>query len=475
MASHSPKGTASERSTSTAGAVYVVTSLLQRSAAFITLPLVATIVGPSGFGKISLATTIALVSTYAMPLGQDVLIARTLTAGLGQQEELRQVVQSLRVLASGAVVALLITAALAVLLQDLRLLIALDLGSAVVIAASTTAPLAVWRARRETWKIVRLLLSITFAQAFSRVALSAMADGAVWGWAVGSTVGAIVAVVATWKWIRTQTRASSQQRYNAWPSARAGLAFLPHQMAAWGLAGSDRLVLAVLVSSASLGIYSLTYQICAVLGTVLGEFNRAIMPSYGLGAPVAQVVGIAVRQAWLTVAVGGIAICVVPVALKLILPPEYESGIVLGQPLVLGMIFLGLYLAFANVITLRQVRPALISLATMLAVAVNVTCNITFVPQFGLMAAAWATAAAYGALVLAAALLTRGPFRRALLPPILLSTFVLSASGTLHGAWAGAWTAAGATVAITGLTAVALDWRKTAASERSSFDRSITP
>jgi O-antigen/teichoic acid export membrane protein len=185
-------------------------------------------------------------------------------------------------------------------------------------------------------------------------------------------------------------------------------------------------VLAALVSSSALGVYSLSYQICAVLGTVLTEFNRAALPAYGHEHAATTVARVATSQSWLVVTLGCAALLAAPQVLPVVLPEAFDRGADLAYPLILAMVLFGLYYPCANVVTMRQNRAFRIGYATSAALATNVAMDLALVPVWGIRAAAWATTCGYGVLLAGALWLIPSPIRRMLLPAALSSASVLT-------------------------------------------------
>jgi len=183
-----------------------------------------------------------------------------------------------------------------------------------------------------------------------------------------------------------------------------GLPLMPHALAHWGLNVSDRLLLGLWVSEASIGIYSVGYQAAAVLGVLLIATNWAIMPHYGRlarrqAALPGETRGLIVGQVCFTLLLSSVWAFVTPAAVRLLLPDAYSSAAAIVPWVVLGQCLFGLYLIPMNVLSIVIGQTRWAWTATASAVAVNVGSNLYLIPHYGIEGAAMATALGYAALL----------------------------------------------------------------------------
>jgi O-antigen/teichoic acid export membrane protein len=241
------------------------------------------------------------------------------------------------------------------------------------------------------------------------VALVIVARLGVEGWALASVVSAASTFALSLLLVPGATRGPAR-----WASLREPLAFslplLPHQASLWVTAIFDRVLMIALVGASITGVYSLAYQASAVLGMVLLESNRALMPYYArmvLHLDTGSVARVAVRQASIMIVVGGGALLASPLIGKVLFVGEYKGALDLVGPLLLAQLLLGLYYIPINVITLVRGISRHVWWASTAAAVTNVVLNICLLPAWGAWGAVTATLASYGVLLLVARRLER--------------------------------------------------------------------
>jgi O-antigen/teichoic acid export membrane protein len=174
------------------------------------------------------------------------------------------------------------------------------------------------------------------------------------------------------------------------------LPLLPHGISNWVLAVSDRAILQFYVSVSALGIYSLGY-------------------TFGM---IQIFIGVAITQAWIPFLFKRIAeegesseprlarmityyvlfFSAVAIGLSLfskdlinVLTNEsFHSAADIVPIIVVAYLWNGLYIIPLNFLILKN-RTVLVPLVTIPAALINIAINITFVPIYGIIAAAWAT------------------------------------------------------------------------------------
>ncbi len=80
--------------------------------------------------------------------------------------------------------------------------------------------------------------------------------------------------------------------------------------------------------------------------------------------------------------------------------PAYWSGLPIVPVVTLGYLFNGLYYVMLAPLMIDK-RMASVGVATWIGAAINIGVNVVAIPRWGMMAAAWATCAAYAAMVAA--------------------------------------------------------------------------
>ena len=188
---------------------------------------------------------------------------------------------------------------------------------------------------------------------------------------------------------------------------------VPHELLKWGLAGSDRIILERNVSAAALGNYSLGYT----FGNTVGMFSYAMIYAFmpmvnrklGEGDPRNEVptLGTIVILTSSFVALG--AAVVLPPAIRLFAPPTYHGATVVVPWVSLALYFQAIYNIWSTG-TVFSRRTGSVALVTFIGAGANIALNLTFVPRYGILAAAVTTAAGYALLAVLHALLARRLF-----------------------------------------------------------------
>lgn len=190
---------------------------------------------------------------------------------------------------------------------------------------------------------------------------------------------------------------------------RYGLPLVPHVVAGWFIAASDRLLLQRYLALAVVGVYSVAYQFAAILDLCVAAASRAWSPMFlriNAEEPEAAAKDAVARlTSMLCAALAQAALlfaAVAPFALRLLVNPSYHDGARLLPVLVASAAVNGLYYLVSLPLMWRG-RTGLLSLGTVAAGTTNVAVNIALIPRYGAMGAALATLAAYVVLFSATA------------------------------------------------------------------------
>jgi len=390
----------------TSGAVYLVPNLLVRGLTFFLTPLYARAMPPADYGTLGVATTIASIVGLALSLSIHGAVTR-LHFEYEKDSERRTFYATLL----GFL--LVFPTVVTVILHVLGTWGKLDVFTTV--RFDPHLRLAVWIAYAQCFLPLPTAMYIVREQP-GRVALLNVVGGAsqlaltllyvvVFRWGMIGALraalhsGALTAVVAVVLVARHASLSFSM------PVLRRSLAYtiplVPHALAAWGLSISDRLVLERHVSKEDLGRYAIGYLFSFAVGlfaqsvtTALGPVSTRQLKDPELRHHVPPL-GTYTFLAIVLVALGAVAFA--PDAVALIAPPAYAGAERVVPWVVLGSSFQGLYLIVSTG-TWFSMKTKLIPIVTAVGAVVNVALNIVFVPRYGIMAAAVATAAAYGVM-----------------------------------------------------------------------------
>jgi len=178
------------------------------------------------------------------------------------------------------------------------------------------------------------------------------------------------------------------------------LPLVPHGLASWVLAVSDRAILQFYVTVSALGLYSLGYTFGMIQITISVAISNAWIP-FVFKRVVEEGEAAEPRLARLATYYT-LVLCAVSVglclfardAIYLLTAEPFHVAYQVVPIIVIGYLWNGLYLLPQNFLFLKS-KTAWIPLATVAAGLVNVALNFALVPHYGIMAAAWATFAAF--------------------------------------------------------------------------------
>lgn len=194
----------------------------------------------------------------------------------------------------------------------------------------------------------------------------------------------------------------------SWPRLRAALAYglplIPHELANWVNARSDRLLLARFRPLDEVGVYTFGVSLAMVLNLVTTAINMAYLPFFFETARKHSEPGrLFSRIAELYVVVVG-SICLIGMLLtnellSLVGPSGYAGASPIIAVVLLAYFLQGLYLlTVPPLFHLKKTR--ILPVISSLAAAVNLGLNLLVIPQAGAIGAAWTTVAAYAVLFL---------------------------------------------------------------------------
>jgi len=179
-----------------------------------------------------------------------------------------------------------------------------------------------------------------------------------------------------------------------------GVPLVPTSLAYWIFASSDRILLGQLADLSQVGLYAVANQITSALGFLYGAMGQAWSPRavalYEVDAAQAsQVFG--QMLTYFLIFFGVLCVGVSAFGyemIKVLSTPEYYPAAAAVGPLALGFVAYASTQVTGIAISLKN-RTYYFAAFSWVAAILNVILNILFIPQFGLMATAWSTAASY--------------------------------------------------------------------------------
>ena len=393
---------------------YLVGSGAQRGLPFLLLPLFTRTLTTDQFGSLSLATSAAAVFAIVLGLNPQVYLIASFHGF--DREKLNAVL-------SNSVVAVLVSAAGAVLAGIAWIVwgpggaIGVTVVVAVVVLGAGRTLLGLFLAliqlRRRPLTFLTVNLALAGATAIAIVFVLLFRGGA-WQAALGAEAVAVgmAALLLTGAAYLRGDLAPAITRGPLDDFLRFAVPLLPHTVALWIMAFIDRVMLAVIVDTETVGLYSAAYTLGLGLSLFYEAFQRSWQPVFfaemGSGTQGgAATAGRITRYAMtLTVLVGVAYLAVAIVALPIVAGDEYRSAVPWMWPIVLGYILLGGYRIAASYLYATG-STGVLSTVTVCGALLNAGANLILIPRMGAMGAALATMGAYAFTLLGVLFLVR--------------------------------------------------------------------
>lgn len=179
------------------------------------------------------------------------------------------------------------------------------------------------------------------------------------------------------------------------------LPMIPHFLAHWVLAFSDRFLLAAYRSLDEVAVYNVGYLVGSVIALPKVALTSVMIPRYGAvtakrsNAEAERIAAMTSTYAFSIFAVGIAVAVVVPPAIGLFLSDAYASSVPVAAVVLLASVVLALYNPSANVLTIVVGKSGRLGLLTTAAAFSNVGLNMLLIPRTGVIGAAAATLATY--------------------------------------------------------------------------------
>jgi O-antigen/teichoic acid export membrane protein len=182
-----------------------------------------------------------------------------------------------------------------------------------------------------------------------------------------------------------------------------GVPLVPTSLAYWVFLTSDRVILGQLSTLEQLGLYSIANSLVALATIVIAAFGQAWSPHAVKLYEEEREAAPGVYARVMTYLLGGFGWLAVgltvfgPELLQVLTSPEYERAAPAIAPLAIAMVAMASTQVTAGGITLMK-RTGYLAVFAWAAAVINVVLNLLLDGPFGMLGAAWATAAAYVAL-----------------------------------------------------------------------------
>lgn len=414
-----------------------------RAAALLTLPIYSRLLGPAEFGVWSFLITLTFLLNVVLVFGGDAALGRYFFATDDHAAR--------RLLTSTLILFVATASAVAVLLllpfsnSFSRWAFGSDENADLILLALVTAPVTavsslLGQVLRNEFRPAAFALQ-NVATAVIGVGLSlylvVARDLGIKGVLIGTLAGAL-AILPVRVWSARGYLAPVFSREVLRRLLVFGLPLVPAAFAGWVFTVSDRIVLAKLASYRELGLYAVAASIASVLSFLIGPLGLAWSPhavqAYERDEEAAASLYGRVLT-YILLGFGALAVAVTTFAhelLAMLTPPEFADARRAIGPLALAAVAFATIQVTSAGISLRH-RTAYIAGLSAGAAVVNLALNLAFVPVWGMLASAWATAVTSVAMTVAFALVAarlwrvRYETRRTMLLAALIVAFTLTA------------------------------------------------
>jgi len=389
------------------GVVYASTMAAQRAVTFLLLPIFTRVLAPAAYGRLSIALSANAVAVVVFAFGMELAIFRNVVHLADDPPARSRFIRSTWtfLLVGPFVTAVIVTALMTPFLWSSPIVSISEMGLSMLAAAlyvgATTLPLALLRADRRLRDFVVVNGVATVATAGLTVVFVVVLRAGETGWLVALNLGS-AATLFTAMVVVPYRRPEPFDRAIVSDTLRRSLPVMPHFLALWSLQLADRVLLAALVATSAVGIYSLASSMALPLLVLTTGINQAFMPVYaraGKSSTIASLRSLIEIQVAIVAILSLTCALLAPVAINLFMDTRYRPAAQLTSWIVLGYAFIGLYSIPMNGVTLAHGRSRRIWIVSIPAAVVNLGLIYVFVPRSGLMAAAIASAAGYGALL----------------------------------------------------------------------------
>ena len=191
----------------------------------------------------------------------------------------------------------------------------------------------------------------------------------------------------------------------SWQKLRAalgyGLPLVPHNLSGWIMSLLDRLVLGGYQGLASVGVYNVGYALGGAMGMIATAFNFAYSPYFmkkltEQGDRAKSTIA-RVATLWATVMVF-LALTLSTFSweiVHLMTPIDYHAAWKVVPIITLAFLFQGMYFMSVAPLFYNKKFTRYVPIGSLTGGGINILGNFLLIPHYGMMGAAWATAASY--------------------------------------------------------------------------------
>ena len=390
--------------------IYASGNILMLGLGFILLPLYTAYLVPAEYGVLAIAVVITTMAAIIFPLGLQVSATRFYFVLKGEERK--------RFLGSLWAFLILIPGVLLIFIDlngdflfnlfieeiPYRPYIRLALWTGYITMAFTALLNQVLRASEKAGTCAALniaqFLLATGLTVWFVAGLRSGVEGALWARLIAAGLVALFSAILISKFVHFSLDIDLLKR-----GLTYGLPLLPHLLSFWILMASDRIILQWYVPLSEVGIYTIGFQIGSVTMLFLLAGNSSMIPLFGRldisnQADIDKLMRVITYYIFTLTFIGLVISLFSPFIINLLTPAPYHSATLVVPWIVLGYVFMALYLPCSNTVTLIVGDTRKLGIYTCGAAILNIALNIWLIPKFGMIAAAITTAATYLVLFL---------------------------------------------------------------------------
>jgi len=379
--------------------LYILSDILQKSTAFILIPLYTLYLIPADYGILSItsAFTGVLCIFYLQPL--EGAFTRIYYEFDNEEQRRRYFGSTWLFLLSYTIFLSLVIDFFGNITNTLGLhnisyipYFRLSVWAAFFINVSLLLPRALLRVQEKVWQFCGLNLSLTLITSCFIIYFVAIEGEGALGSLKGGLLGSIFIVVPGFIIIFKNIKFSLSINH-----IKKSLAFavplIPHLLSLWALNLSDRFILERYVTLKDIGIYGLGYQLASILQVIAYSATNAISPFYyrtATSSPDASMLLPRVATyylfflAWAGVGIIGLSNDIITIIAS---DQSYLEANRVIPWVVSGFFARGFYFVFVMAVYYSK-NLKLLAIITIISCGINILLNLNSIPQFGYIAAA---------------------------------------------------------------------------------------
>lgn len=243
------------------------------------------------------------------------------------------------------------------------------------------------------------ILSTVLSVVLGMVFVMQMSDNKYMGRIVGNLLPSMAVSLFAMISIYSKGRCLFKREY--WKYALViSVPLIPHHLSGNILSNFDRIMINSMCGSSQAGIYSLAYNVGAVVQLIWSSFNSAWCPWFyeQMGIDKIEPIRKAVKPyAIIFSALVFMVIALAPEIIMILGPEEYWDAKWVIPPLALGIFLQFLYSLYVNIEFFYK-KTSRIAVGTVIAALLNIALNYIFIPIFGYIVAAYTTLVGYAVM-----------------------------------------------------------------------------